>query len=147
MARLSLSLLAAVMVTLSVSGCTQKETANTLATDQTSTQAASATTATIVEQTPAPATAANETMATNPADAASAATGTVIAHADGETPGTRVDIYQLKRTSGDTVTLKFAFVNNGTKELADMTSRKPRTITTRLPTCICSSRPSVRSTR
>ena len=117
MARLFPFLPAAVMAMLFVSGCTQKETSNTLATDQTPTQTASETAATIVEQTPAPATAANETMATNPADTASAATGTVIAHADGETPGTRVDIYELKRTSGDTVTLKFAFVNNGTKEL------------------------------
>lgn len=35
-----------------------------------------------------------------------------IATADGEQPGVRIDITELKRTSGDTVTMKFTLVND-----------------------------------
>jgi hypothetical protein len=35
-----------------------------------------------------------------------------IATADGEQPGVRIDISELKRTSGDTVTMKFTLVND-----------------------------------
>lgn len=37
---------------------------------------------------------------------------TVIATADGETTGIRIDITELSRTSGDTLTLKFRLVND-----------------------------------
>jgi hypothetical protein len=43
--------------------------------------------------------------------AASAAVAQPIASADGEQAGTRIDITELKRTSGDTLTLKFTIVN------------------------------------
>lgn len=39
--------------------------------------------------------------------------GVVIATADGERPGTRADITELKRSSDNTVTLRFALVNDG----------------------------------
>ncbi|MEO8217004.1 MAG: hypothetical protein ABI718_07970 [Acidobacteriota bacterium] len=117
MARRVLCTLALVSLLVLASGCTRSETSNTLATEQASTQSAADPSATIVEQTATPATAANETMATNPNAMPASAPETVIAHGDGETPGTRVDVYELKRTSGDTVTLKFALVNNGKKEL------------------------------
>ena len=37
--------------------------------------------------------------------------------ADGETPGVRVDVTQLKRDSGGTVTLKFTLVNDSDTEI------------------------------
>lgn len=43
-------------------------------------------------------------------------TGPAIATADGDLPGIRVEIQELKRTSGDTVTLKFAMINDSDKE-------------------------------
>ena len=39
-----------------------------------------------------------------------------IASADGDKPGIRVEVQELKRTSGDTVTLKFAMINDSDKE-------------------------------
>jgi hypothetical protein len=48
-----------------------------------------------------------------PAAAPSAASG--IASAEGEKPGTRVDVQELKRGSGGTVTLKMTFVNDTDK--------------------------------
>lgn len=42
----------------------------------------------------------------------------VIASADGETPGAKVEIHELKRTSGDTLTLRFSMVNGGNKEIS-----------------------------
>jgi hypothetical protein len=57
--------------------------------------------------TSAPATAS--TAAASPAPP-SATSG--IASADGEKPGTRVDVQELKRGSGGTVTLKMVFVND-----------------------------------
>ena len=47
-----------------------------------------------------------------------AAAAAVIASADGEAPGARVEIHELKRTSGDTLTLRFSMVNGGTKEIS-----------------------------
>lgn len=56
---------------------------------------------------------------TSASPAASAApAGPAIATADGDLPGIRVEIQELKRTSGDTVTLKFAMINDSDKEFA-----------------------------
>ena len=52
-----------------------------------------------------------------PAPAAAATTSSGIASADGEKPGIRVDVMELKRASGGTVTLKMAFVNDSDKAL------------------------------
>jgi len=58
----------------------------------------------------AAAAAPASTSAAPPAPAATSSSG--IASADGEKPGTRVDVQELKRGSGGTVTLKMAFVND-----------------------------------
>lgn len=42
----------------------------------------------------------------------STSSAAVIATTDGETPGVRIEVSELKRTSGGTVTLKFALVND-----------------------------------
>lgn len=57
--------------------------------------------------------AVTTTSASAPAAAPSAASG--IASADGEKPGIRVDVQELKRGSGGTVTLKMTFVNDTDK--------------------------------
>lgn len=38
-----------------------------------------------------------------------------LATADGEKPGVRVEVQELKRTSGDTLSLKFALINDSTE--------------------------------
>ena len=54
--------------------------------------------------------------ATNTAAAQTASTAPAIASADGDMPGIRVEVLELKRTSGDTVSLKFAMINDSDKE-------------------------------
>jgi hypothetical protein len=69
---------------------------------------------------PAPATTSSAAVpATTSAAAppAAATTSSGIASADGEKPGTRVDVAELKRGSGGTVTLKMAFVNDSDKAM------------------------------
>ena len=61
--------------------------------------------------TPAPAA----TASTPPPAAATTSSG--VASADGERPGTRVDVTELKRGSGGTVTLKMAFVNDSDSKI------------------------------
>ncbi|MFA6986708.1 MAG: hypothetical protein WC213_10930 [Arenimonas sp.] len=41
----------------------------------------------------------------------------VLAGADGEKPGVRVEVTELKRGTGDTVSLKFALINDSDQEL------------------------------
>ena len=48
---------------------------------------------------------------------AASATRGVLASADGETSGTRIEVTQLKRNRGGTVTLKFVLVNDSDAEL------------------------------
>ena len=91
-----------IVLTLALFGCTKTETASTTAT--TSTQS-TATTATVA--TAAPATATTATVATAPP-----ASG-AIASAEGERSGARVDVTELKRTSGGTINLKFTITNGG----------------------------------
>ena len=43
-------------------------------------------------------------------------TGPAIASTDGDNPGIRVEVQELKRTSGDTLSLKFAMINDSDKE-------------------------------
>jgi hypothetical protein len=45
-------------------------------------------------------------------------TAPIIASADGDTPGSKVEIHELKRTSGDTLTLRFSMVNSGDKAIS-----------------------------
>jgi hypothetical protein len=65
-----------------------------------------------VESTPKAATAP-----TGSGGAPSAPSAAAIATADGETPGARVEITELKRSSDNTVTLKFAMVNDSNKAI------------------------------
>jgi hypothetical protein len=51
--------------------------------------------------------------ASSPAPASSA--GPSLATADGEKPGVRIEVQELKRTSGDTLSLKFALINDSTE--------------------------------
>ena len=93
-------------MTLCVAACSKNEPA-------TSTQASSTVASSTVSTTTAPpaqsATPATATTATTPQVAA---TPNAIATADGEKPGLRVDILELKRSSGGTVMMKFTLVNN-----------------------------------
>ncbi len=65
-----------------------------------------------VESTPKAASSANA-----PRGAPSAPSAAAIATADGETPGARVEITELKRSSDNTVTLKFVMVNDSNKAI------------------------------
>jgi hypothetical protein len=66
---------------------------------------------------PAPAPTASA-PAPAPAPAAAPASSTpAVATADGETPGIKAEIQELKRNSGGTVTLKFSLVNDSAKDL------------------------------
>jgi len=65
----------------------------------------------------APPASANPTPEPPPSTPAPASTVPVIATADGDIPGTKVEINELKRTGGDTLTLKFSIVNGGAKAL------------------------------
>jgi hypothetical protein len=75
--------------------------------------------------TPATTTSSAATTSSAPAPVSTAAapppaaatTSSGIASADGEKEGTRVDVSELKRGSGGTVTLKMAFVNDSDKPL------------------------------
>jgi hypothetical protein len=96
-----------IVLTLALFGCKKSETA---ATETTSTQttATIATTATVapVSQT----TATTATVAITPAPAAGA-----VATTEGEKTGARIDVTELKRTSGGTVNLKFTITNGGSE--------------------------------
>src|SRR5205823_10845031 len=93
-----LVLLLSVLLVLS---CAKKEpaTSDTVASAPATTSSA-ATTSSVPASTPAA------------APPAAATTSSGIASADGEKPGTRVDVAELKRGSGGTVTLRMAFVND-----------------------------------
>ncbi len=73
--------------------------------------------------TPPAAAPVPQAPSTPPAAAAApAATSAVLATADGEKPGVRVEVTELKRGSGNTVSLKFVLINDA-DENSD-TSRK-----------------------
>lgn len=90
---------------LALAGCGQKQ------------ETATATSA------PPPATTATSAAVPAPATTSSAvpapqgATSGAIASTDGEVSGTRIDITELKRTSGGTLNLKFVLVNDTGKRL------------------------------
>ena len=94
-----------IVLTLALFGCKKSETASS---STTSTQT-TATTATVapVSQT----TATTASVATTPAPAAGA-----VATTEGEKAGARIDVTELKRTSGGTVNLKFTITNGGTEK-------------------------------
>jgi hypothetical protein len=53
-----------------------------------------------------------------PVPTPAASTAPVISSADGEAPGAKVEIHELKRSSGDTLTLRFSMVNGSNKDIA-----------------------------
>jgi hypothetical protein len=65
---------------------------------------------------PTPASSAPE-QADLPASSSAPASSArpALATADGEKPGVRVEVQELKRTSGDTLSLKFALINDSTE--------------------------------
>ena len=65
---------------------------------------------------PAPTTTPDPAAAPVPT-ATPSATPAVLASADGETAGLRVEVTELKRGSGDTVNLKFVLINDSDKKL------------------------------
>ena len=67
---------------------------------------------------PAPEQPASSAADGAPAQSQSAPANTALASAEGELPGLTVEIHELKRTAGDTVTLKLAFANSGQQEVA-----------------------------
>jgi hypothetical protein len=101
-----LVLLLSLMVVVS---CAKKEPATT------SQAAAPAPESTTSAATTSSAAATASAAPSAPAAAASAPSG--VASADGERPGTRVDVMELKRASGGTITLKMAFVNDSDKAI------------------------------
>lgn len=51
------------------------------------------------------------------AEPAPVSAGAVLASTDGDKPGIRVEVVELKRASGNTVNLKFAMINDSDKDL------------------------------
>jgi hypothetical protein len=95
-----------IVLTLALFACKKSET----------TASSTAATSTAMTQT----TATTATVAPVPQPAATTATTVsvptstgAVASTEGETPGLRIDVTELKRTSGGTVNLKFVVVNNG----------------------------------
>lgn len=69
---------------------------------------------------PQPAATVAATNKTNTADSSAAQpvpAGPVLASTDGDKPGIRVEVVELKRTSGDTVNLKFAMINDSSEDM------------------------------
>ena len=87
--------------------CKKNETAPTAT-------ASTETTATLATTAPPPAQPSTATTGTT-ASAAAPTTG-AIAGTDGEKPGAHIDITELKRASGGTVTLKFVVTNSGSEK-------------------------------
>ena len=61
--------------------------------------------------------AAIQANAANSPAAAQIPSGPAIATADGDKPGIRVEVVELKRATGDTVNLKFAMINDSDQDM------------------------------
>jgi len=90
------------LVTIAFSGCGLTEQSKT---GNNSNQPARAATPVPAESVRAPA-------------APPAQSGPAIASTDGDKPGMRVEVQELKRTSGDTLSLKFAMINDSAEDLS-----------------------------
>ncbi len=99
------SLLMLVVAGLAFAGCSRLEESKTTTNGQAPQPAATAPTQVSVSTSPV-----------SPAGLPPSA-GPAIATADGDLPGIRVEVQELKRTSGDVVNLKFAMINDSDKEL------------------------------
>lgn len=67
---------------------------------------------------PAPSQASVATTHALPTGAPPVSAGPAIATAEGDLPGIRVEVQELKRTSGDTMTLKFVMINDSDAALS-----------------------------
>ncbi len=67
------------------------------------------------QQAATPAVSDQTNTSSSPAPAVPA--GPVLATTDGDKPGIRVEVVELKRTSGDTVSLKFAMINDSDQDM------------------------------
>jgi hypothetical protein len=79
------------------------------------------TTSAPAETSPSPSTAPSQSAATSaaaPAQPAPSPPAKAIATSDGEKPGSRVEIQELKRVSGGTVMLRFAMINDADQQLS-----------------------------
>ncbi|MGH9769955.1 MAG: hypothetical protein ACREAB_21225 [Blastocatellia bacterium] len=65
----------------------------------------------VAANTPASSAPAQAGLSASSSAPASSA-GPALATADGEKPGVRIEVQEMKRTSGDTLTLKFALIND-----------------------------------
>lgn len=94
------------LATLLLASCAMLEKSKTDNSNTTTTQTA----------TPAPTRDGTSTSAAPPASAP-APSGPAIATSDGDLTGIRVEVQELKRTSGNTVNLKFAMINDSDKDM------------------------------
>jgi hypothetical protein len=98
-------------ILVAVTACKKSEMAtSTTTTTTTQSTATTATTATV-----APAPQPRQTTATTATTASAPPTAGVIASAEGEISGARMEVTELKRASGGTVNLKLVLINNGDK--------------------------------
>ncbi len=95
-------------IALSALACSKSEPATSSQTSSTVVSSTVSATAAPPPAAPAAAPATAATATTPPA----AATPNAIASAEGEKPGLRVDVTELKRSSGGTVMMKFTLSNN-----------------------------------
>jgi hypothetical protein len=97
-------------IALCALACSKSEPATSTQVSSTVASSTVSTTAAPTPATPAPApAAANTAPATIPP---AVGTPNAIATADGEKPGLRIDVTELKRSSGGTVMMKFVLANN-----------------------------------
>ncbi|MFN2513366.1 MAG: hypothetical protein ABR568_18330 [Pyrinomonadaceae bacterium] len=99
------SLLIPLVAGLALAGCSRLEGSKTTSNSQAPQPAATPPTQVSVSTSPV-----------SPAGLPPSA-GPAIATADGDLPGIRVEVQELKRTSGDVVNLKFAMINDSDKDL------------------------------
>jgi hypothetical protein len=72
------------------------------------------------EATPAESASPTQGVAASPPTTAATPAATepaALASSEGEIPGLRTEVQELKRTAGDTLTLKLAFVNDGQQDV------------------------------
>jgi hypothetical protein len=98
-----------IVLTIALFACKKSETA-TSSTTSTVATATTATTATVAP-VPQPTATTATTVAVPPLTGAVAST-------ESETPGVRIDVTELKRTSGGTINLKWVVVNNSAERFS-----------------------------
>ncbi len=106
------SALTLVLAALAFAGCSQPDESKT-----TNVQVPQAATPAPTQASVSTSPASPASTAATPASAPPPSAGPALATADGDLPGIRVEVQELKRTSGDVVNLKFAMINDSDKDL------------------------------